>query len=166
MCLTCMYVHIKSSFLHLEFLEMGAAFLSWCSHDIQEIWSEHEGNPLLTDSHEALVIPQDVAEVDVEQIPCRNKRRVLFCHCCLFSRVVCLISVPYIEHVGPRSSCSYTLTKDWGYTYQPWHPTKNRNKNPSAIFVYRHFTKQNQNSIFHECPLWAAVFYGYWQWSY
>lgn len=57
---------------HLEILEVGAAFLSRCSHDIQEVWCEHKGNPLLTDSHETLVIPQDVTKVDVEQIPCRN----------------------------------------------------------------------------------------------
>lgn len=55
-----------SHFLHLELLEVGATFLSRRSHDIQEIWREHEGNPLLTDSHETLIIPKDVAKVNVE----------------------------------------------------------------------------------------------------
>lgn len=60
--------------MHLEFLEVGAAFLPGRSHDIQEVWREHEGNPLLTDSHETLVIAQDVAKVDVEEISCRNTK--------------------------------------------------------------------------------------------
>lgn len=55
-------------FTHLEFLEVGAAFLSGGSHDVEEVWRENEGNPFLTDSHEALVVPQDVAEVDVEEV--------------------------------------------------------------------------------------------------
>lgn len=63
-------------FQHLELLEVGAAFLSRCSHDIQEVWRQHEGNPLLTDSHEALIIPQDVTKVDVEKIPYRNTTEV------------------------------------------------------------------------------------------
>ena len=63
-----------SHFLHLEFLEVWAAFLSRCSHDIQEVWREHEGNPLLADSHEALIIPQDVTKVDVEEISCRDPK--------------------------------------------------------------------------------------------
>lgn len=61
-------------FLHLELLEVGAAFLPRRSHDIQEVWREHEGNPLLTDSHETLIIAQDVAEVDVEEVPCSNTK--------------------------------------------------------------------------------------------
>ena len=65
-------VHLQ----HLELLEVGAAFLSWCSHDIQEVWRQHEGNPLLTDSHETLVIPQDVTKVNVEKIPYRNTKEI------------------------------------------------------------------------------------------
>lgn len=77
-------IHMKTSpLLHLEFLEVGATFLSRRSHDVQEVWREHEGNPLLTDSHETLVIPQDVAEVNVEEVPCRNTKRdhSEFCLC-------------------------------------------------------------------------------------
>lgn len=74
-CVQC--VQMKSShFLHLELLEVGATFLPRCSHDIQEVRREHEGNPLLTDSHEALIIPQDVAEIDVEEVPCRNTKEI------------------------------------------------------------------------------------------
>lgn len=70
-------IHVKSShFLHLELLEVGATFLPRCSHDIQEVRREHEGNPLLTDSHEALIVPQDVAEVDVEEVPCRITKEI------------------------------------------------------------------------------------------
>lgn len=68
--------HKESHFLHLELLEVGAAFLSRRSHDIQEVWREHEGNPLLTDSHETLIIPQDVAKVDVEEVSCRNTKGI------------------------------------------------------------------------------------------
>lgn len=57
-----------SHLVHLEFMEVGAAFLSRGSHDVQEVWRENEGNPLLTDSHETLIIPQDVAKVDVEEV--------------------------------------------------------------------------------------------------
>lgn len=74
-CSVC--IHVKSShFLHLELLEVGATFLPRCSHDVQEVRREHEGNPLLTDSHEALIVPQDVAEVDVEEVPCRNTKEI------------------------------------------------------------------------------------------
>lgn len=52
----------------LELLEVGAAFLPRGSHDVQEVWRENEGNPFLTDSHETLIIPQDVAKVDVEEV--------------------------------------------------------------------------------------------------
>lgn len=54
--------------MHLEFLEVGAAFLSRSSHDVEEVWRENEGNPFLTDSHETLIIPQDVSKVDVEEV--------------------------------------------------------------------------------------------------
>lgn len=64
---------------HLEFLEVVAAFLPGRSHDVQEVWREHKGNPLLTDSHETLVIAQDVAKVDVEEISCRNTQRRQTC---------------------------------------------------------------------------------------
>lgn len=67
-------VEIVLNSLHLEFLEVGATFLSRRSHDIQEVWCEHKRNPLLADSHEALIIPQDVTKVDVEEIPCSNKK--------------------------------------------------------------------------------------------
>lgn len=56
------------TFVHLEFLEVGAAFLPRGSHDVEEVGRENEGNPFLTDSHETLVIPQDVAKVDVEEV--------------------------------------------------------------------------------------------------
>lgn len=68
----------KINSLHLEFLEVGATLLSRCSHDVQEVWCEHKGNPLLTDSHKALIIPQDVTKVDVEEIPCSNTKGTLF----------------------------------------------------------------------------------------
>lgn len=70
------YVRLRFFFLHLEFLEVGAAFLPGSPHDVQEVWREHKGNPLLADSHETLVIAQDVAKVDVEEISCRNTQRV------------------------------------------------------------------------------------------
>lgn len=72
-----MYVHHiwgKSHFLHLEFPEVGTTFLSRRSHNVQEVWCEYKGNPLLTDSHEALIIPQDVAKVDVEKVSCKKQR--------------------------------------------------------------------------------------------
>ena len=62
---------------HLKFLEVGAAFLPGRSHDVQEVRSEHKGNPLLADSHEALVVPQDVAKVDVEEVPYTRGRSLL-----------------------------------------------------------------------------------------
>lgn len=65
---------VHSHSLHLEFLEVGATFLSRRSHDIQEVWGKHKGNPLLTDSHETLVVAQDVAKVDVEEVSCRNTK--------------------------------------------------------------------------------------------
>lgn len=72
---------VHSHSLHLEFLEVGATFLSRRSHDIQEVWREHEGNPLLTDPHKTLVVAQDVAKVDVEEVSCRNtKGFVCFVH--------------------------------------------------------------------------------------
>lgn len=75
-CSVC--IHVKSShFLHLELLEVGATFLPRCSHDVQEVRREHEGNPLLTDSHEALIVPQDVAEVDVKRFPAGTRRRLV-----------------------------------------------------------------------------------------
>lgn len=61
--------------MHLEFLEVEAAFLPGRSHDVQEVWREHKGNPLLADSHETLVIAQDVAKVNVEEVSCRNTQR-------------------------------------------------------------------------------------------
>lgn len=63
----CVY-NRTSRFMHLEFLEVGAAFLSRGSHDVEEVRRENEGNPFLTDSHETLIIPQDVAKVDVEEV--------------------------------------------------------------------------------------------------
>ena len=54
---------------HLEFLEVGAGFLPRRSHDVEEVRSQHKGNPLLADSHEALVVSQDVTEVNVEEVP-------------------------------------------------------------------------------------------------
>lgn len=59
---------------HLELLEVGAAFLPGGSHDVEEVWRENEGDPLLADSHETLVVPQDVAEVDVEEVSWRNTK--------------------------------------------------------------------------------------------
>lgn len=62
-------IHNRTAhFTHLEFLEVGAAFLSRGSHDVEEVWRENEGNPFLADSHETLVVPQDVAKVDVEEV--------------------------------------------------------------------------------------------------
>lgn len=61
--------------MHLEFLEVGAAFLPGRPHDVEEVWREHKGNPLLADSHETLVITQDVAKVDVEEVSCRTTQR-------------------------------------------------------------------------------------------
>lgn len=66
-CVWCIY-NATSNLVHLEFLEVGAAFLPRGSHDVQEVWRENEGNPFLTDSHETLIIPQDVAKVDVEEV--------------------------------------------------------------------------------------------------
>lgn len=65
----CVAVHTCAVCVqHLEFLEVGAAFLCRGSHDVKEVWRENEGNPFLTDSHETLIIPQDVAKVDVEEV--------------------------------------------------------------------------------------------------
>lgn len=72
---SCIYIVLTEK-KHLELLEVGATFLPRSSHNIQEVWCEHKGNPLLTDSHETLVIPQDVTKVDVEEIPCRNTKEV------------------------------------------------------------------------------------------
>lgn len=58
----------QRDFMHLEFLEVGAAFLPGGSHDVEEVGRENEGDPLLADSHETLVVPQDVAKVDVEEV--------------------------------------------------------------------------------------------------
>lgn len=90
-----MLQHAWSHSLHLEFLEVGATFLSRRSHDIQEVWCKHEGNPLLTDSHETLVVAQDVAKVDVEEVSCRNTKVGVFGSCAQSLPVSSLyISVP------------------------------------------------------------------------
>lgn len=65
---------VCSGTLDLEFLEVGAAFLPGGAHDVEEVWRENEGDPFLTDSHETLVIAQDVAEVDVEEVSCTNTK--------------------------------------------------------------------------------------------
>lgn len=79
MCV-CVAAHVflmnTSHFVHLKFMEVGATFLSRSSHNVQEVWCEHKGNPLLTDSHETLIIPQDVAKVDVEEVSCTNTKDI------------------------------------------------------------------------------------------
>lgn len=78
--------HQQALCSHPEALKLEAGAILDPSHDKQEVRRQHEGHALPLPAQEALGVAQDVAEVDVKQVPWGEWMQAQFC--CLSEPIV------------------------------------------------------------------------------
>lgn len=64
----------QALFSHPKPLKLETGAILDPSHDKQEVRCQHEWNALPLPAQETLCVAQDVAKVDVKQVPCKKRR--------------------------------------------------------------------------------------------
>lgn len=120
---------------NLKSLEIEAWLFIHSTHNIQKVWSEDKGDPLSAHTQEALGVAQDVAKINVEQIPfwmtteLKSVTEIIsfwgawvcicmfvFVYCSfyvLFLTLVCYHYIVIVTVTNAQHVCGHTVTSTW-----------------------------------------------------